>query len=122
MATYARRFIASGVRLVGGCCGTTPEHGFIEFARVKQPSRPVQERVGDFHHTHVAYPADPEALSDEEWARFLFFRDNSRGRYAERWNHSAGCRRWFNVARDSVTHEITAAYPMGAASPADTGR
>jgi len=26
MATYARRFIAAGVRLVGGCCGTTPEH------------------------------------------------------------------------------------------------
>jgi homocysteine S-methyltransferase len=26
MATYARRFIAAGVRLVGGCCGTTTEH------------------------------------------------------------------------------------------------
>ena len=26
MASYARRFIGSGVRLVGGCCGTTPEH------------------------------------------------------------------------------------------------
>ena len=26
MATYARRFIAAGVRLVGGCCGTTAEH------------------------------------------------------------------------------------------------
>jgi methionine synthase I (cobalamin-dependent)/5,10-methylenetetrahydrofolate reductase len=26
MASYARRFISSGVRLVGGCCGTTPEH------------------------------------------------------------------------------------------------
>ena len=26
MASYARRFIASGVRIVGGCCGTTPEH------------------------------------------------------------------------------------------------
>jgi homocysteine S-methyltransferase len=26
MASYARRFIASGVRRVGGCCGTTPEH------------------------------------------------------------------------------------------------
>jgi homocysteine S-methyltransferase len=26
MATYARRFISAGVRLVGGCCGTTPEH------------------------------------------------------------------------------------------------
>ncbi len=26
MASYARRFISNGVRLVGGCCGTTPEH------------------------------------------------------------------------------------------------
>ena len=25
-AAYARRFIQRGVRLVGGCCGTTPEH------------------------------------------------------------------------------------------------
>jgi homocysteine S-methyltransferase len=26
MALYARRFLECGVRLVGGCCGTTPEH------------------------------------------------------------------------------------------------
>jgi homocysteine S-methyltransferase len=26
MADYARRFIETGARLVGGCCGTTPEH------------------------------------------------------------------------------------------------
>src|SRR3954469_2836811 len=26
MASYARRFAQQGVRLVGGCCGTTPEH------------------------------------------------------------------------------------------------
>jgi methionine synthase / methylenetetrahydrofolate reductase(NADPH) len=26
MASYARRFVSRGVRLVGGCCGTTPEH------------------------------------------------------------------------------------------------
>jgi len=26
MASYARRFAAARVRLVGGCCGTTPEH------------------------------------------------------------------------------------------------
>ena len=26
MASYARKFIAAGVRLVGGCCGTTPDH------------------------------------------------------------------------------------------------
>jgi len=26
MATYAQMFVAAGVQLVGGCCGTTPEH------------------------------------------------------------------------------------------------
>jgi homocysteine S-methyltransferase len=26
LASYARRFVEHGVRLVGGCCGTTPEH------------------------------------------------------------------------------------------------
>jgi homocysteine S-methyltransferase len=26
MASYARKFAAAGVRLIGGCCGTTPEH------------------------------------------------------------------------------------------------
>ncbi|MBS1853023.1 MAG: bifunctional homocysteine S-methyltransferase/methylenetetrahydrofolate reductase [Acidobacteria bacterium] len=26
MASYARKFVAAGARLVGGCCGTTPEH------------------------------------------------------------------------------------------------
>ena len=26
MASYTRKFVAAGVNLVGGCCGTTPEH------------------------------------------------------------------------------------------------
>jgi methionine synthase / methylenetetrahydrofolate reductase (NADH) len=26
MASYARKFVTAGVQLVGGCCGTTPEH------------------------------------------------------------------------------------------------
>ncbi len=26
MASYARRFVSAGVRLIGGCCGTTPDH------------------------------------------------------------------------------------------------
>ena len=32
--------------------------GFIEHSRVKQPSRPVTERVGDFRHVYYAYPVD----------------------------------------------------------------
>src|SRR4030095_1080765 len=26
MASYAKRFVQHGVKIVGGCCGTTPEH------------------------------------------------------------------------------------------------
>ena len=55
---------------------------------------------------HVAYPADPEALSDQEWAEYLFFRDNPRGEFAERWVHVHGCRRWFNTVRNTVTGDF----------------
>ena len=41
------------------------------------------------------------------WARFLFFRPNPRGSMPERWVHTAGCRRWFNLVRDTVTYKIT---------------
>ena len=66
---------------------------------------------------HVGYPAAPSELSDAEWAEFLFFRDNPRGPFAERWNHTAGCRRWFNAIRDTVTYEFLAVYPVGAPRP-----
>ncbi len=55
---------------------------------------------------HVHYPVDPQAVSDEDWGRFLFFRDNPKGLFAERWSHAAGCRRWFAVRRDTVTNTI----------------
>jgi sarcosine oxidase, subunit delta len=54
----------------------------------------------------IAYPPDPAVLSDEEWAEWLFFRDNPRGHFVERWVHTQGCRRWFDLTRDTVTHEI----------------
>ena len=45
VASYARRFIANGVRLVGGCCGTTPEHirqiKLAVGAAMLKPARPV---------------------------------------------------------------------------------
>jgi len=45
MASYARRFIASGVRLVGGCCGTTPEH-IRQIALAAQSMAPGLARAG----------------------------------------------------------------------------
>jgi len=54
----------------------------------------------------VPCPSDPDQVDDAEWGRFLFFRDNSKGPFAERWVHTAGCRRWFTALRDTVTHEF----------------
>ncbi|WP_134772979.1 sarcosine oxidase subunit delta [Ornithinimicrobium flavum] len=74
----------------------------------------------EFHYgkqAHVAYPQDPSALTDAEWARYLFYRDNPRGPHAERWVHTAGCRRWFNVVRDTLTYEIKAVYRAGEQPP-----
>jgi len=54
----------------------------------------------------VLYPEDPAALSDEAWAEWLFVRANPKGPFAERWVHTQGCRRWFQLVRDTATHEI----------------
>jgi homocysteine S-methyltransferase len=45
MASYARRFIQKGVRLVGGCCGTTPAH-IREIAGAVRLLSPGQARAG----------------------------------------------------------------------------
>jgi heterotetrameric sarcosine oxidase delta subunit len=54
----------------------------------------------------VAYPEDPASLSDAEWAAFLFVRPNPKGALAERWVHTHGCRRWFELVRDTATNEL----------------
>ena len=57
------------------------------------------------------------AASDRDWAEYLYYRSNPKGPHRERWFHTLGCRRWFNVARDTVTHEIRAVYKMGEMPP-----
>ncbi len=63
---------------------------------------------------HITRPLDPESLSDAEWGDYLFFRKNPRGLHHEMWNHAAGCRKYFNVTRNTVSYEILESYPMGA--------
>jgi heterotetrameric sarcosine oxidase delta subunit len=41
-----------------------------------------------------------------------------KGLHLERWVHSFGCRQWFNVVRDTATHEIVEVIRMGI--PAET--
>ncbi len=79
-----------------------------------------EREESEFHQggeAHIVRPKDPDKLSDAEWADYLFVRDNKKGVYLERWVHRHGCRRWFNVARDTATNEIKAVYKMGKKPP-----
>ncbi len=50
---------------------------------------------------------------DPAWGQYLFYRANPKGELAERWCHSFGCGQWFNVLRDTATHEIIATHAIG---------
>ena len=47
MASYARKFVTAGVQLVGGCCGTTPEHIRVMKSAVRVTR--ARARVSDSH-------------------------------------------------------------------------
>ncbi|GED21381.1 sarcosine oxidase subunit delta [Halomonas halmophila] len=70
----------------------------------------------EFHpkgEAHIARPADPESCSDEEWGDYLFFRTNPRGIHHEMWVHAVGCRKFFNITRNTATYAILETYRMG---------
>ncbi len=66
---------------------------------------------------HIARPPRSEAMSDAEWAGYVFLRNNPKGVHAERWVHSAGCRRWLNMLRNTATDDILAIYRIGEPRP-----
>lgn len=55
MASYARRFVLHGVRVVGGCCGTTPEH----IRQIKAAVRGAQGGPSDPHTPRVVVTSSP---------------------------------------------------------------
>jgi sarcosine oxidase, subunit delta len=80
------------------------------------PRDEVEFRYGG--EAHIVRPAEPDAVDDTAWAESLFMRANPKGVLAERWAHADGCRRWFNLLRDTVSHRILAAYRIGERPPA----
>ena len=71
---------------------------------------------------HIARPLAENKISDREFADYLFLRDNPKGVFLERWRHAAGCRRWFNVVRDTVSHQIIEIYAMGSLPKSKAGK
>ena len=63
----------------------------------------------------ISRPLEPNALNDADWSDYLFNRTNARGTHKELWNHAAGCRRWFEAERDTVSYVIKRTYKLGQA-------
>ncbi len=79
-----------------------------------------EREEAEFHNggeAHIDRPKNPDKLNDEEWADYLFMTANTKGIFLERWVHDHGCRRWFNVARNTATNAIVAVYEMGKKPP-----
>jgi homocysteine S-methyltransferase len=54
MASYAKKFVEHGVRIVGGCCGTTPLHIKAIRASIKSMGIPKRARgIGDSEELHL---------------------------------------------------------------------
>ena len=66
---------------------------------------------------HIIRPGYEIKLTDEEWAEYLFMRINPKGNFNERWFHAHGCRKWFNIIRDTSNDKIQAVYKMGEKPP-----
>ncbi len=62
---------------------------------------------------NIVRPLNTHELTDEEWGDYVFFRDNPKGNHYERWIHTHGCRKWFNVMRNTISDEILAVYKIG---------
>lgn len=60
--------------------------------------------------SHIVRPE--LSATDAVWGEYLFFRDNPKGLHRERWRHAYGCGQWFNLVRDTLTHEIVRVYAM----------
>jgi len=65
LASYARRFALQGVRLVGGCCGTTPEHIRQMKAAIKQVN------VGKSAGSEKTRPPHPDVRPIDSGGRVL---------------------------------------------------
>jgi homocysteine S-methyltransferase len=74
MSKFAKRFIQSGAKLIGGCCGTTPAHIKLISDAVRAASPRAQKVFATGTHGHVEEitPPDIQVVPPEErsaWGR-----------------------------------------------------
>lgn len=80
-------------------CPWCGERGHVEFTY-----------VGDAGVRRPLHGAGAQAFYE-----YVYLRDNPRGAHRELWQHTAGCRGFVAVERNTLTHEITGVNAAGEA-------
>ncbi len=75
MATYAGHLVRAGAKVVGGCCGTTPEHiaAIVEGIRPLSPRQarvPKRAQTGNGHEPEVPHDKPREPIAFGERSKF----------------------------------------------------
>ena len=68
----------------------------------------------------AALLARPDGLAEgaaDAFNAYVYLRDNPRGVHDEHWHHTAGCRRWLVVTRDTATHAVAGVADAAEARP-----
>jgi sarcosine oxidase, subunit delta len=81
---------------------------------------------GPRNSDEFTYFGEPEArpavgeVSEAQWRDYLYAKKNPAGLTTEKWQHSAGCGKFFVAERHTVTNELGRTY-LPAAEAADRG-
>lgn len=73
----------------------------------------------EFNYRREATPAPAIDADEAAWFDYVYLRRNEKGAHRELWQHTAGCRAYFEVVRDTATNAMIAATAL-AETPATT--
>ena len=68
--------------------------------------------IGPVWEFHFAGPSrqrpepDDAAVTERQWAEYLYNRPNTGGEQTEWWYHRSACKTWFLARRDTRTNQV----------------
>ena len=68
---------------------------------------------------HIVRPKNMNEMSDKEFEKMFFIRENPKGVNVERWRHSHGCAKFFNAIRHTLTDKFLKIYKIGEPKPSN---
>ena len=71
--------------------------------------------VGEFTYGGDATVTRPPMSETDPavWNQFVYDRENPRGEHLEFWQHTGGCRAWFKLRRNVLTHQVGESELLG---------